>query len=242
MSNSINTSLHIRAKGVYEDERELISMLKSVYRDYWEVKKDGEPRISESEGNYWLISYRIHITNDGDPLIEKNIFHKSPNGDKTKISDSTNSYEGTLISGLEKTRSLIETIAFLSSAYESKERSIGDILRIDESCQQLDVFHLTHDGQQTRTLLQNEFPDINRDVQDYEVVNWQIISPELENWETLKQELILARKNGSELLLPPGDNGQKRTEGQCSTNNQEGSPRIVFGNAGRSPDSRIKFG
>ena len=108
MTNPTQANVRIKAKGMYEDERELLGMLKASYKDYWETKNDGKPRDSESEGNYWSVSHRVHRMEDGSPLIEKEIYYKKPNGEKVRISDQPRSPEGSLNHGLEREREVIE--------------------------------------------------------------------------------------------------------------------------------------
>lgn len=234
MDNPTQANVRIKAKGMYEDERELLGMLKASYKDYWQTKNDGQPRDSESEGNYWTVNHRVHRMEDGSPLIEKEIYYKKPNGEKVRISDQPKSPEGTLNYGLEREREVIENIAFLSTGYEAHERSIGDIIRIDESAQSLDILHITRAGQKTRELLARDYNYLNNEPVDHEVVNWQVVSPEMENWQTLTEELKLARKSGAQLMLPPNDGGYPRFElNEQPASNSEGRAQT---------DERIKFG
>lgn len=235
MTNPTQANVRIKVKDMHEDERELFGMLKSAYKDYWQTKNDGQPRISDSEGNYWVLESRVHSMTDGQPLIEKKVFYKKPNGEKIQVDDKQRSPEGTFNKGLERQREIIEGMAFLSSGYEAHERSIGDIIRIDENAQMLDVFHIGREGRQTRDRLARDYANINDTPQDYEVVNWQVVSPEMENWQTLKEELSLARKSGAQLEIPPTDGGWRRFE-----NNE---PEQSSSEGMRSqPDERIKFG
>ena len=45
MTNPTQANVRIKAKGMYEDERELLGMLKASYKDYWETKNDGKRKI-----------------------------------------------------------------------------------------------------------------------------------------------------------------------------------------------------
>jgi len=231
MDNPIQTNLRIKAKDMYADERELLSMLRAAYKDYWQTKNDGGPRTSESQGNYWVVNHRVSGMDDGEPLIEKEIYYRKPNGEKIQIADHIASPETTLSRGLEREREIIEIMAFLSTGYEAHERGPADIARIDEAAQHLDIFHMVGAGIRTRKLLSDDYNDINNDPEDHEVVNWLVIAPDLENWSSLNRDLKIARNTGVKLPLPPSDEGHPRFE-QIETDQIEGQ---------NSPDDRIRF-
>lgn len=241
MPNPTETNLRIKAKGMYEDERELLSMLKAMYRNYWKVKETGDPILEEgNEGNQWFMSYRVHRMDNGEPHIEKEIYFKRQRGERIKLSDEVlegYSKNPNLKEGVEKTRAILEKVAFLTTAYEIKERQIADIARIDKAAQDIDTLHTVEMGRVTRSLVEGEYPYLRENPQDTEVIEWKII-PELETWSTQEQELRAARESELRLPLPPSDDGNPRFEilekPIESISKETQQPRIVWGSEGES--------
>lgn len=235
MIQTSGANVHILAKEAYNDQRELISMLKATYADYWNTKNDGQPRESVSEGNYYIVEHRVHRMGNGGPLIDKKVYFKQNDGHKIRVQDEVKSPKGTVEFGLEKQKEIIEKIAFLSSAYELHERSEGDIARIDESTGDLDVYNISIDSMLPRELLRSDYPQIYEGRYNFEVVNWQFVSTDIETWKTSKDELLAARSANKELALPPSDGGYPRFEKNYNAGNRyEGNagntnPKIVFG-------------
>lgn len=227
-------NVHILAKEIYDDQRELISMLKATYADYWKTKEDGQPRESQSEGNFWKIDHRVCRMADGRPLLEKEVFYKKKDGSQVRIRDEVRNSETSLEGGLERQRESIDRVAFLTTAYEAHERYEGDVARIDEAVGDIDVFNQSRAGIWTRENLRDDYPDIPNDGVNYEVVNWQFVSTDVETWSSSKAELLVARKNNRELPLPPSDGGYPRTEKDYYVGIKEGNtgntnPLITFG-------------
>jgi len=217
MTNSIPANVHINQDGtyaLYKDEVEIFSMLKNMYKDYWRTKDDGEPRIEESEGNYWQIEYRVHRMDNGEPNIDKKIYFKSDKGEKIRVKDRVDEEEGTLPWVLERTRNVIEKTAFLASAYEAHERYLGDVARLIDATQDIDI--RLHDasiaGKIGRETMASVISDINEGREKVEIVNWTITSPELENELGSEDELKRSQLSGEKLILPPMDGGYPRFE------------------------------